>query len=49
MSHQPDLREIQIRRITLWGSFVNIVLSALKIVVGVLIHSSALILSLIHI
>jgi len=48
MSHQPDLREIQIRRITLWGSFVNIVLSALKIVVGVLIHSSALIVDGVH-
>lgn len=48
MSHQANSREIQIRRITLWGSLINIFLSALKIFVGFMIRSSALIADGVH-
>lgn len=43
-----DERQTQIRRVTLWGIFINIFLMALKLLSGVLIKSSALIADGVH-
>ena len=38
----------QIIRITLWGLFLNLVLAALKVVVGIVVSSAALIADAVH-
>lgn len=42
------LREKEIRRITIWGAFLNVVLSVVKIGVGLLVKSASLIADGIH-
>ena len=43
-----DERQIKIRKVTLWGIFLNIFLMVLKIASGILIKSSALIADGVH-
>ncbi len=47
-SHAVDLREKKIRRITVWGSFLNIVLSLIKMGAGLLVRSASLIADGVH-
>lgn len=46
--HSEDVRQKKIRSITLWGVLVNIFLMVLKLIVGILIKSSALIADGVH-
>ena len=45
---QAAERETRVTRVTLWGSFVNLVLTALKILAGVFGHSAAMIADGVH-
>ena len=45
---QAAERETRVTRVTLWGSVVNLVLTALKILAGVFGHSAAMIADGVH-